>query len=517
MIKKENIELIINNIINNYFSINLTNNNADNVIKEFIEEPILSSSFSIELKTIPKYQEYKCFSEFVILNQFDLKLDNINLSDKHKKILQNGKWEIDCLINYHNQCSLIEFKYGNYTLSDLLRLIIIMIKIKEVISVNVIYHTNNKLGNRKAKLKYVRFNINDPIFKKLLDYLNNEDKKCDVNKLREDIDIKINNNENNWVCIQIYKDNIYKKYIDISNKENFRNMESLTNIICKEATIKLKSIQSNLDFLINNKIEKIFLENDFEKIKEKNWTSIFRQNVLLNFFNQHPFIQEWIIFFVEEYSFKISPNNIKEISIIHKIKEMVLENKIEEIFDLILKFHYRWSNLLSLNKKIKEKDNEIQENNNILINDNTVITKVINKVSKIIKQVIYEFVKNNEFVFERNNNDDFNDFFVKNFKQKNIDISNVTVNGQNTNELAINSIFILYFYAKINNYNKMIFSKVEEFERESFKSSLSLFRLIKSFNNSKIFNIAFYLNLIKNNKFNDVCENLIIDYLKNKQ
>ena len=101
---------------------------------------------------------------------------------------------------------------------------IIMIKIKEVISINVIYHTNNKLGNTKAKLKYVRFNINGPIFKKLLDYLNNEDKKCDVNKLREDIDIKINNNENNWVCIQIYKDNINKKYAD-----RMRNIKILIN------------------------------------------------------------------------------------------------------------------------------------------------------------------------------------------------------------------------------------------------------------------------------------------------
>ena len=85
--------------------------------------------------------------------------------------------------------------------------------------------------------------------------------------------------------------------------------------------------------------------------------------------------------------------------------------------------------------------------------------------------------------------------FKKCFDQEEVDIKKITKEYSNLNELATNALFILYFFAKLNFYNKEIFDDLSNEEQEKTKQSISYFSLIKNNKNVEIINYAFYLKM----------------------
>ena len=132
-----------------------------------------------------------------------------------------------------------------------------------------------------------------------------------------------------------------------------------------------------------------------------------------------------------------------------------------------------------------------------------------NQVTKIIKKTIFEFIERNKF-FNISNE------FKKCFDQEEIDIKKITKEYSNLNELATNALFILYFFAKLNFYNKEIFDDLSNEEQEKTKQSISYFSLIKNNENLEIINYAFYLNCIIKNETNNIFEYLTKDILSTK-
>lgn len=106
--------------------------------------------------------------------------------------------------------------------------------------------------------------------------------------------------------------------------------------------------------------------------------------------------------------------------------------------------------------------------------------------------------------------------FKKCFDQEEVDIKKITKEYSNLNELATNALFILYFFAKLNFYNKEIFDDLSNEEQEKTKQSISYFSLIKNNENLEIINYAFYLNCITKNETNNIFEYLTKDILSTK-
>lgn len=235
MIKKEEIEKILNKINKSYFSINLIkNDDQTSVIKDKIEEPILSSSFTTYVKEF--YPSYECFSEFTILNKFDIELikKDLKISKNDERVLRNNKWELDSLIYDNDYCSLLEFKYYKYSLSDLLRLIIIMLKISKIKSIYIIYHKKRYLSKNDAIINFVNLNITDELFEKTLKYLNDNDENNESNcfeELKSKLDIKIKNSnidKCNWTCVKInnnfeFNKKSYEKKITLKKLKVLQN------------------------------------------------------------------------------------------------------------------------------------------------------------------------------------------------------------------------------------------------------------------------------------------------------
>lgn len=513
MIKKEEIEKILNKINKSYFSINLIkNDNQTSVIKDKIEEPILSSSFTTYVKEI--YPSYECFSEFIILNKFDIELikKDLKISKNDERVLRSNKWELDSLIYDNDSCSLLEFKYYKYSLSDLLRLIIIMSKISKIKSIYIIYHTEQHLSKNDAIINFINLNITDELFEKTLKYLNDENNEFNCfEELKSKLDIKIKNSnidKCNWICVKINNNNNFEfNKKKLWEKNNFKKIESFTKLVNK----KINWIDNKI-FNNSEKIDKFFLENDFEKFGNKKWTSLFRSNVLKNFFKHKNKLCEneikWIIEFVEKIIFQQKEyKKIDQIGQLLNINEWISNNEYEKINKKISEFHCRWSNLFSINKKIKQNDINIKKYS--LDQDNTTISIQQNQVTKIIKKTIFEFIERNKF-FNISNE------FKKCFDQEEIDIKKITKEYSNLNELATNALFILYFFAKLNFYNKEIFDDLSNEEQEKTKQSISYFSLIKNNENVEIINYAFYLNCISKNEKNNIFEYLTKDILSTK-
>lgn len=507
MINKENIESILKKINSDYFSITFTDNsNSKNkFVKNNIDEPILSTSFTNEINNM--FPKYKCFSEFVILNRFKVDFKDLNISKRDKQVLKNKKWELDSLICDGQICQLLEFKYNKYTLSDLLRLIIMMLKIKEINAIYIIYYKSIKLlKENEVNINFVELNISDNTFNETLKFLNDEMDNFNIqNTLKNKLNKKIQLNETfNWVCIKINKNATYinNSYQEISNKENFKKLETFTNLTNKNVSLIQGKI--NLD-----DIESVFLENSFEYFGSnnsnnyKNWASLFRSNVLVNFFKNKTSdstyncsLAKWLVNFVENEIYQNQNyTNIPNINELLCIKKIVLNNDYEKINKKILDYHFRWSNLLRTNKEIKQK-NKINDSN-----DNTIVTIQQNRATKVIKQVIFKFVERNGF--------DMNEEFEKLFEQKNVDVKKITKNYKNLNDLATKSIFILYFFAKLNIYNNKLLDQLED--KEKVNQSIDFFSLIRNKKEIKTINYSFYFNLFTKNKTTNIYESLIVD------
>lgn len=556
MFSKDDIKNILNKINEEYFSIKLTKKSEKegkeiNLIQQKIDEPTLSSAFVAHAKLFLNKNSSNnviCFSEYPILNDFTnifKKTESLNDDEVTKKILLNNKkWEIDCFFSKNNAHNLIEFKYCKYTLSDLLRLMAIMLKIKEIESIILIFFKNNKLEkNFSENIEFNQFYLNESIFEETLEFMNCDDenkfKNFDFKKsLKNKIDKRLEENyddESDWVCIKIDKNQLDKKYDDISEKNNFIKIEYLTHI---------EFVYKNIVLIPKKelKIEQIFIDNDFEKIETngeiKYWNSLIRSNVIENFFipknrknlsskkipTPKNFIYDWIIDFVENKIFKISLNreveqNQKYLDQLKSIKVLIKEKKYKKIQEEIIECHKRISNLLATNKEIQEK--KIDKNSD----EDTVDKNIKNRASAIIKKIIYTFVINERksYFFINNNDEIFDNELEKNdfeqqFKNK-INIEKITKNFKNLIDLACNSLFILYFYAKINHYNEIIETNTEEsFSKEKLKQFFQVFNIFERNDGEsvKIINYSYYLNKIKNNKSKNIFAKVLLDIFEFK-